>query len=291
MYFVVIKQSRSNVKNPFSAELLLEEEAEAHGYANGYAKYDADPTILVMEYGTLDGALDEIIVVLSGNQSQDDEEQIRSRYRREIIRREIEVETRLPLSSANVYATVPERKKKKRWPVVVSAMLVLFLVSVIVTPDHGADFPIDDLNIPAASADNIAIDPYESVAGDSIEVEPGLYLKVNGARVANGGVFEADGAYLILDCTYENKSKDEAYLSTLINLSVKDADGYKYGAAFGALTKGSLDGALAAGDILRGEVAFDVPDGAVVEYFCYDPFLVSGYGQAKWKIDVNVRAE
>jgi len=127
-------------------------------------------------------------------------------------------------------------------------------------------------------------DLYDAVIGDTIEVEPGLYLTVNGVRTASDGLVSADGLYVIFDCTYENRTRGEFALSTLINLSVKDTDGYKYNAALWAETKGSLDGSLPAGDMVRGEVAFDIPDGSSVKYFCYDPFLVFGYCQARWTI-------
>lgn len=127
------------------------------------------------------------------------------------------------------------------------------------------------------------------IIGDTIEVEPGLFLTINSARASSDGLFDADGVYLILDCTYENKSSEEAALSTLLNLSVKDVDGYKYSAALGADTKGSLDGALAPGDKTRGEVAFDVADGTAVEFFIYEPFLMGS--QSMWRIALRVWAE
>jgi len=147
----------------------------------------------------------------------------------------------------------------------------------------------DSAAVPDEKSSAAAVGSHEVSIGDTIEVEPGLYLTVNDIRASVGdGFFEADGVYIIIDCTYENRSKKEANLSTLINLSVKDSDGYKYTVALFADTKGSLDGALAVGDKTRGEVAFDVPDGTTVEYFCYDPFLVSGYNQARWRLSVTV---
>ena len=136
----------------------------------------------------------------------------------------------------------------------------------------------------------VPLGPAEAGVGDTIEVEKGLFLTVNGIRADSGGFWAPNGIYLIIDCTYENKSKDEKHLSTLLNLTVKDADGYKYDPAILADTKGSLDGALAAGDKVRGEVAFDVPDDTTVEYFCFDPFLVFSQSQSRWRIAVNVRA-
>jgi len=130
----------------------------------------------------------------------------------------------------------------------------------------------------------------EAGIGDTIEVEKGLFMTVNDIRANSGGFWKPDGVYLIIDCTYENRSKDEKHISTLLNLTVKDADGYRYDPAILAETKGSLNVTLASGDKVRGEVAFDVPDGTTVEYFYYDPFLVFNQSRSRWKIAVNVRA-
>jgi len=125
---------------------------------------------------------------------------------------------------------------------------------------------------------------YEFTVGDTQEIEPGLFLTLNGVRFDTDGFFSADGVYVILDCTYENKTGEDVALSTLLTLHIKDEDDYKHSVSIGAETKGSLDGILADGDRMRGEAAFDVPVGTGVAYFYYEPFSLRRISPSKWWI-------
>lgn len=126
--------------------------------------------------------------------------------------------------------------------------------------------------------------------GDTIEVENGLFMTVNGVRLSFDGFMAPEGAYLVFDCTFENKSSDEYNLSTLANLYIKDNDGTKYTPALGAETNGSLDGTLPPDEKQKGEVAFDVPIESEITNFYYEPFLnMDGFKTSKWSIMLRVK--
>ena len=89
--------------------------------------------------------------------------------------------------------------------------------------------------------------------------------------------------YFIVDCTIENTSGEAAHLSSLIMFKLVDDDGYNYNITIGPETKGSLDGELAPGRIMRGELAFEVPAQASSLELIFGP-NVFGSGQAIYKV-------
>lgn len=121
--------------------------------------------------------------------------------------------------------------------------------------------------------------------GDSVKFND-MVITLNGVRTSSGSDFEKPekGKYVILDLTIENKGTESATISTMMNMSLYDADSYKYNVALFTDLKGSLDGEIAAGRKIRGEVAFDVPDSAYYE-FAYEELLSTG--QAIWKFSLD----
>jgi len=65
---------------------------------------------------------------------------------------------------------------------------------------------------------------------------------------------------------------------------LSDGEGYSYDQAFGADTKGSLDGELAPGRKMRGELAYEIPKDASGLELIFDAD-VWGSGQAIVKLD------
>ncbi|MOA59702.1 Telomeric repeat-binding factor 2 [compost metagenome] len=69
----------------------------------------------------------------------------------------------------------------------------------------------------------------------------------------------------------------------MIQTSLVDGDGYKYTIAITTSVKNQLDGSVAAGRKLRGEVAYEVPkDATGLEFIFSDPFT---NGQAIWTLE------
>ena len=105
---------------------------------------------------------------------------------------------------------------------------------------------------------------------------PALQREVN-FRPDNGNI------YFIVDCTIENSSNEAVHLSSLLMFSLVDAEGYNYNITIGPETKGSLDGELAPGRKMRGELAFEVPAQANSLELIFEP-NVFGSGQAIYKV-------
>ena len=145
----------------------------------------------------------------------------------------------------------------------------------------------------------ISIDPPAELAGETTQetFKPGdivdiedFVLVVNSVESSSGSDFikPAEGSkFVIVDVTLENKLDESVAVSSLIQMSLKDATGQKYdvnilaSAAGGASTP---DGELAPGEKLRGQVAFEVPSDAEGLVFVFDPSII-GTGRAFVAID------
>jgi hypothetical protein len=98
--------------------------------------------------------------------------------------------------------------------------------------------------------------------GDTISVA-GIEYTLNGVRtLSEDSISGAPGEeiFLVLDVTMVNTNADDFVSSSLLSYELKGSDAFTYDLAIFVDTKGSLDGSVVAGDTLRGEIAFDVPN-------------------------------
>ncbi len=83
--------------------------------------------------------------------------------------------------------------------------------------------------------------------------------------------------FIALDVTIENKSAEARTVSTMLQMELKDlTTGWKYQETFGAigaLSEDGPDGELAAGEKIRGSVAYEVPTGAQGLVLVFSPEL------------------
>ncbi|QGQ97039.1 DUF4352 domain-containing protein [Paenibacillus psychroresistens] len=121
--------------------------------------------------------------------------------------------------------------------------------------------------------------------GDTVKFND-LEITLNGVRGNKGSDFDTpeEAMFIILDLTIENKGTDSAAISTLMSMALNDAESFKLDVALFTDVKGSLDGELAAGRKVRGEVAFDAPESAYYEFIYSEPF---SKGQAIWKFGMK----
>lgn len=120
--------------------------------------------------------------------------------------------------------------------------------------------------------------------GDTVAFND-LHITLNSAEYSKGGEYEkpAEGnQYIVLDITADNKGTEEATVSSIMNTSMVDGEGYEYQAAFVTFVKNQLDGTVAAGRKLRGQLAFEVPKEAKTLEFIYSEVFSSG--QAIFKV-------
>ena len=145
----------------------------------------------------------------------------------------------------------------------------------------------------------VSIDPPAELAGETTQetFKPGdvvdigdFILVVNSVETSSGSDFvkPAEGnEFVIVDLTVENKLDESVVVSSLLQMSLKDATGQKYDVNILASTAGgasTLDGELAPGEKLRGQVGFEVPSDAEGLVFVFDPNII-GTGRAFVAID------
>ncbi|PYZ92009.1 hypothetical protein CR194_17590 [Salipaludibacillus keqinensis] len=115
----------------------------------------------------------------------------------------------------------------------------------------------------------------------------GLHVTVKEARKYEGdGDWEVpeNDFFIILDVSIENKTDEEANVSTMLQMDLVDPDGYAQGIDFMVDTRGSLDGEVGSDRTMAGEIAFDVEEADFYEFIFEDPFMS---GQAIWKLEAS----
>lgn len=144
-----------------------------------------------------------------------------------------------------------------------------------------------------------AVDKASGNSGDkteSKEYKEGETVKIgesqvtlNSAKTSKGSGFEKPESgkkYVICNMTIENKGQEAKHHSTLASMKIEDEDSYTYTPTIYTKANGSLDGELAPGRKMRGEVAFQVPEKAKKMKLIYDAALF-GTGQIIFNFEVK----
>ncbi|KAB1187503.1 MULTISPECIES: DUF4352 domain-containing protein [Haloferax] len=134
----------------------------------------------------------------------------------------------------------------------------------------------------AQSADSIAeleqnlqVDMYGP--GDSVKFNETV-VTVNGIETETslGSFAKADegNEFVIIDITTTNNTSEELNISTLLQMLLKDGEGYSYPmsiTALSALDRGYEQGSpLASGETRRGKVPYEVPEGKSPLYWAFE---------------------
>jgi hypothetical protein len=112
-------------------------------------------------------------------------------------------------------------------------------------------------------------------------------VTVNSVKTSKGGEFDqpkAGDTYLIIDTSIKNTSSKEQDLSSLLQFTLKDSTGQKYDQTFisGATAP---DGKLEPGDIVRGQLAYEVPTSQHAFTLAFEADIISS-GQTLWDLKV-----
>jgi len=111
--------------------------------------------------------------------------------------------------------------------------------------------------------------------GEAVQVGS-LYVTVNEVKTVKGDSFNKPPKgyqFLMVDLTIENKGSSAENISSLLQMWLKDPTGQRYKVDLGATvaSKGTApDGELAAGEKLKGQVAYLVPQDATGLLFVFD---------------------
>lgn len=111
-------------------------------------------------------------------------------------------------------------------------------------------------------------------------------VTVHGFRTSTGSDIsspDAGNMWIIVDATVRNTGDDSYALSSLLQVSARDSEGREYSITVAPDLAGRLDGAIPPGDMLRGEEAFEVPEGATGLQFVFSQEF--GTQQARWNLE------
>lgn len=124
--------------------------------------------------------------------------------------------------------------------------------------------------------------------GDQVKVGDTWMVTINSATTHGATDLDqpkSGNRYLVIDATFENLSSAEQHLSTLLQLSLKDATGQKYNNAFTSFASQPPDGKVQVGDVVRGQVVYEAPTAQKSFTLAFESDLLSS-GQVIWDINV-----
>lgn len=122
--------------------------------------------------------------------------------------------------------------------------------------------------------------------GDSINLDKVVYT-VNGTRESEGSGFlkpKEGNKFFLVDVTVENKSNESKAISSMLMFKLQDSQSYNYNITIFTDQKGSLDGEIAYGGKLRGEVTFEIPKSETTLKLDVDPSI---FGTGKFVVDLS----
>lgn len=143
--------------------------------------------------------------------------------------------------------------------------MLLTLSGCVVSSESGANEPEDAANSAASESSS----QQESTSqGNGPWAVGELYVAsdhtviINSVRTTvESGFSEPDNDFILLiDMTIENTGNDSHSVSSIFGFELQGSDDYMYDQDYFADTKGGLEGEIAPGSKLRGEIAFDVPE-------------------------------
>lgn len=164
-------------------------------------------------------------------------------------------------------------------------LLVLGIVAAAFSDDEPqVGKKVDDTAVSAEKESNTKKEMEKYKMGDTVELEDGLQIKLNEVRKGKGdGFFKPqEDMYLYVSVTIENKGSKSERISSLGNFELADPEGRRYNVTIAPDSKGKVDGEIAPGQKLKGELAFDVAEADYYELIHKEIFA---NGQVIWKFD------
>jgi hypothetical protein len=123
--------------------------------------------------------------------------------------------------------------------------------------------------------------------GDQVKVGNTYIVTVNSVKTSQGDEViqpKSGNTFMIIDVTLKNVSNKEQDVSSLLMFTLKDSTGQQYDETVvdGAT---SPDGKLEAGDVLRGQIAYEVPKSQHTFTFGFEADITSS-GQTIWDLKI-----
>ena len=184
-------------------------------------------------------------------------------------------------------------RNTQRW-IPFMALVVLLLASLACGGNASPTLvataaPVDSALQPEPTQAPAVVSPQLYKVGDIVAID-GSVLTVLGWEHVPGDDFsqpDAGNRFVAVDLLVVNNSQSSMSISTMLQMSMKDNTGQKYDVDFLASTatnSSSVDGELAPGEKVRGEVGFQVPQAAQGLQFVFDDSI---FGTGKVFVDLG----
>ncbi|MGZ3600504.1 MAG: DUF4352 domain-containing protein [Ktedonobacterales bacterium] len=123
--------------------------------------------------------------------------------------------------------------------------------------------------------------------GDQVKVGDTYVVTVNSVKTSNGDDFskpKSGNTFLVVDISIKNVSSKEQDLSSILQFTLKDSTGQKYEETIlsGATAP---DGKLAAGDVVKGQIPYEVPTAQHSFTLAFEADIISS-GQTIWDLKI-----
>jgi uncharacterized protein DUF4352 len=121
--------------------------------------------------------------------------------------------------------------------------------------------------------------------GDQVKVGDTLIVTINSFKTSKGDEFDkpkSGNTFVIVDLTIKNVSNEEQDISTDLQCTLKDSTGQKYDET---ILSNATDpgGKLAAGDIVKGQIPYEVSASQHDFTFAFEADIISS-GQTVWDL-------
>ena len=123
--------------------------------------------------------------------------------------------------------------------------------------------------------------------GDQVKVGDSFIVTVNSFKTNPGDdIFKpkSGNQFVVVDVTLKNVGSDEQDISSLLQFTLKDATGQKYNETIISNVT-PPDSKLAAGDIIKGQIAYEVAASQHDFTFAFEADIISG-GQTVWDLHI-----
>lgn len=171
----------------------------------------------------------------------------------------------------------------KKILLIIGGVFLFLIVLGIIGSAMGGSSNSGTEKVGTNSESNTATSAPEQMASEykvGDQVKSGDYVfSVNEVREDQGSQFvkpKAGNIFIVPNVTIQNNGKEKTIVSTLLQMSIKDSEGNKYTPALTQDATGKVDGELLAGDIIKGDVGYEIPTTAKGLKFYYQPEWLTG---------------
>ncbi|HEX5442129.1 MAG TPA: DUF4352 domain-containing protein [Ktedonobacterales bacterium] len=123
--------------------------------------------------------------------------------------------------------------------------------------------------------------------GDQVKVGDTFIVTINSFKTNKGDEFfkpKSGNKFVVVDVTLKNVGSDEQDISSLLQFTLKDSTGQKYNETILSNVT-PPDGKLAAGDILKGQIPYEVAASQHDFTFAFEADIISS-GQTIWDLHI-----